>query len=59
MHQHGLLRKDVLTVNKNFEMPELTVISFAVEDVVTTSGGLFSAGAGDNADRGVFSKLFG
>ena len=45
---------------KHFEAPELELIRFGVEDIVTASsaGGLTGSDAGDG-DKGSFGDLFG
>ena len=46
-------------MKNKFEAPELELIVFSVEDVVTASTGLINGGAGDNPDNKSFGDLFG
>lgn len=44
-----------------YEIPELEIVAFEAEDIITTSGGMTNAGTGDWGDGGYadFSDLLG
>lgn len=40
----NIIMKGEITMKKFFELPEVEVVEFAVEDVITVSGGDFGGG---------------